>query len=143
MFLGQFQHNIDYKSRTSIPKKFREELKDGAVLTRGLDGCLFLYSIAEWQILSDRIKDLPLTGSNARNFSRYLYSGAQEVKFDSLGRIVIPDFLLAYAKIEKKVVIIGVLNRIEIWADTIWHKQNKKMLFESEATAEKLSGTGI
>lgn len=143
MFLGQYQHTLDYKNRTSIPKKFRELLADGAVLTLGLEDCLFLYSKDEWDKLSVQMQQLPLTGSDARAFSRYLFGGAVEVSFDSLGRINIPDYLMKHAKITKKIVVVGVLNRIEIWSENNWHVYNKKVIKTSAETAEKLTGTGI
>jgi MraZ protein len=143
LFLGQYQHNLDYKGRTSIPKKFRAQVQKGAILTRGLDRCLFLYPKEEWEKLSFRIANLPLTGSDAREFSRYLFSGAVEVSFDSLGRITIPDYLKAHAELRKELVIIGVLNRIEIWSKRRWNLFNKKLSSESEKTAEKLAESGI
>lgn len=143
MFLGQYQHTLDYKNRTSIPKKFRIALNEGAVLTLGLDNCLFLYSKTEWQKLSERMKDLPLTGSDARAFSRYLFGGANETTFDSLGRIKIPDYLKTHAGLEKKIIILGVVNRIEIWSERNWHIFNKKITKTSSEIAEKLSGSGI
>lgn len=143
MFLGQFQHTIDYKGRTSIPKKFRGDLKPVGVLTRGLEGCLFLYTKHEWGVLSSRIAELPLTTRDARDFSRYLYSGAIEVTFDKLGRIAIPKYLTDHASLKKKIVIVGVLNRIEIWSDLKWSTFNKTLSSKSEEIAEKLSGSGI
>lgn len=141
--MGQFQHTLDIKNRVSIPKKFREQLISGAVLTTGLDGCLFLYPQNEWEVLSAQMKDLPLTGTDARAFSRYLFSGAVEVSFDQLGRIVIPDYLASHAKLRKKVVIIGVLNRVEIWAENTWKVFSKKVGSRTEEISEKLAGTGI
>ena len=142
MFLGQFHHTLDYKGRLSIPKKFRDEIKAG-VLTRGLDNCLFLYSKEEWEALSNRIRQLPLTASSARSFSRYLFSGAIDSAFDKLGRITLPDYLKEHAQIDKNVVIIGVLNRVEIWAEKNWEEFNQKARDESSAIAEKLSESGI
>lgn len=143
MFLGRYLHSLDYKSRTSVPKKFREQLKSGAILTSGLDGCLFLYSKTDWEDLSDRIRELPITAADARDFSRYLFSGAIEVRFDSLGRITIPDYLVDYAKLEKDIVILGVLNRIEIWSKKSFSLLNRKLKTRTEEIAEKLSGSGI
>lgn len=143
LFLGQYQHTLDNKGRVSIPKNFRKQLKEVAILTRGLDNCLFLYPIEEWKRLSEQIQDLPLTAQDARSFSRYLFSGAIEVSCDNLGRIVIPDYLLTHAYLEKKLVIIGVLNRAEIWSDKMWLRFNKKINRSGEEIAEKLSGSGI
>ncbi len=143
MFLGRYFHSLDYKSRTSVPKKFRDQLKSGAILTTGLDGCLFLYSKLDWQELSSRIKELPLTAVDARDFSRYLFSAATEVTFDSLGRITIPDYLVDYAKLEKEIVILGVLNRVEIWSKKKFTLLNKKLNEKGEEIAEKFSEEGI
>ncbi len=118
-------------------------MKEGAILTRGLDGCLFLYSIPEWNKLAKRMEELPLTGADARTFSRYLFSGGIEVGFDSLGRIVIPDYLARHASLNKKLIIIGVLNRVEIWSEKNWKVFNKNSSEKSVEVAEKLSGSGI
>ena len=143
MFLGRYFHSLDYKSRTSVPKKFRDQLKNGAILTTGLDGCLFLYSKLDWQELSSRIEELPLTAVDARDLSRYLFSAATEVTFDSLGRITIPDYLVDYAKLEKEVVILGVLNRVEIWSKKKFTLLDKKLNEKGEEIAEKFSEEGI
>ena len=143
MFLGRYFHRLDYKSRTSVPKKFRDQLKTGAILTTGLDGCLFLYSKLDWQELSSRIKELPLTAVDARDLSRYLFSAATEVTFDSLGRITIPDYLVEYAKLEKEIVILGVLNRVEIWSKKKFTLLDKKLNEKGEEIAEKFSEEGI
>lgn len=143
MFLGQYQHSLDYKGRTSVPKKFREDLKPSAILTVGLEGCLFLYPKDEWEKLSTRLSELPLTASDARNFSRYLFSSAVEVSFDKLGRITIPDYLKNHASLKKRLIIAGVLNRVEIWDQVKWEVFNKNLNSQSEEIAEKLSGSGI
>lgn len=143
MFVGRYLHRLDYKSRTSIPKKFREQLNNKATLTRGLDGCLFLYPQPEWEKLSHRLSNLPLTGSDARAFSRYIFSEAIEATFDRLGRITIPAYLLTYAALEKEIVILGVLNRIEIWSKKKFDKLNTELTKRSEEIAEKISGSGI
>jgi MraZ protein len=143
LFLGRYKHSLDYKSRTSIPKKFREQLHTSAILTSGLDGCLFLYSKKDWEQLSSRFRELPLTANDARDFSRYLFSGAVEVSFDALGRIVIPDYLVKHAKLERELVILGVLNRVEIWSKKNFLKLNKKLNLAAEDIAEKLTERGI
>ncbi len=143
MFLGEFRHNIDYKGRLSVPKKFREGLGVGSVLTKGLDRCLFLYTRQAWIALSNRVRELPVTAADARAFSRYLFSGATEIQFDQLGRIFIPDYLRAYANLKKEVVVVGVLERVEIWDKTAWSKVRKSVESRGEEIAEKLTGTGI
>ena len=143
MFLGEYRHNLDHKGRVSVPKKFRGELAQGAVLTKGLDGCLFLYSKESWQSLSERIGNLPITARDARAFARYVFAGAVDVKFDRLGRITTPDYLREYAKLGKEVVLIGVLERVEIWYKNSWEKFTKNLHKRGEEIAEKLSDKGI
>lgn len=120
MFMGEYQHNIDAKGRLIIPAKFREYFLEGFVLTRGLDQCLFGYPIDEWRKLEEKLKKLPVTKKDARAFTRFFFSGATEVEIDKQGRINIPMNLLSYAHVEKECVILGVSNRIEIWAQQSW-----------------------
>lgn len=122
MFMGEYQHTIDMKGRLIIPAKFREHLEQGIILTRGLDGCLFGYPIAEWTKLEEKLKKLPLTKRDNRAFTRFFFSGAMEAEIDKQGRINISNALLSYAKIEKECVILGVSNRIEIWNKSDWQQ---------------------
>jgi MraZ protein len=115
MIVGQYNYSLDPKKRLTIPPKFRNVLGEGAVLTKGIDGCLFLYAQKEWEILANKLSKLPLSEQNARSFARVMLAGAMDVKIDSLGRILIPDYLKDYAKLDKKVVIAGLYDRIEIW----------------------------
>ena len=116
MFMGEFHHNIDDKARLVMPSKFREELGDSFVITRGLEGCLFVYSKDEWQTLVDKLKRLPFTKKDARAFLRFFLSGAQECTFDKQGRIAVPSPLVNYANLKKECVVIGVNDRLEIWS---------------------------
>ncbi|WP_373896243.1 division/cell wall cluster transcriptional repressor MraZ [Virgibacillus natechei] len=120
MFMGEFQHNIDTKGRIIVPSKFREELGASFVVTRGLDKCLFAYSMNEWKILEEKLKKLPLTKKDARAFTRFFFSGAVECEVDKQGRINIPQPLRNYAALDKECVVIGVSNRIEFWASENW-----------------------
>ncbi|RFA37621.1 cell division/cell wall cluster transcriptional repressor MraZ [Virgibacillus dokdonensis] len=120
MFMGEFQHNIDAKGRIIVPSKFRDQLGDSFVVTRGLDQCLFVYPMEEWNILEEKLKKLPLTKKDARAFTRFFFSGAVECEIDKQGRINIPQSLRNYAGIEKECVVIGVSNRIEIWSSEQW-----------------------
>jgi len=122
MFMGEFRHNLDIKGRLIIPAKFRELLGDTFILTRGLDQCLFGYPMAEWKIIEEKIKALPMTKKDARAFVRFFFSGATECMVDKQGRINIPGPLLNYASIEKECVVVGVNNRIEIWSGPIWEQ---------------------
>lgn len=120
MFMGEYRHNVDTKGRLIVPAKFREDLGEIFVLTRGLDQCLFGYPMSEWKIIEEKIKSLPLTKKDARVFARFFFSGATECEIDKQGRINIPTTLLQYGKIEKECVVLGVSNRIEIWDKEIW-----------------------
>ncbi len=120
MFMGEYQHNIDTKGRMIVPAKFRDGLGESFVLTRGLDQCLFAYPQEEWKILEEKLKKLPLTKKDARSFTRFFFSGAVECEVDKQGRINIPQPLRKYSKLEKECVVIGVSNRIEVWAQEIW-----------------------
>ncbi|SDN04919.1 MraZ protein [Tenuibacillus multivorans] len=118
--MGEFQHNIDTKGRIIVPAKFRDGLGESFVLTRGLDNCLFAYPQEEWRILEEKLKKLPLTKKDARAFTRFFFSGAIECEIDKQGRINIPAPLRKYADMEKECVVIGVSNRIELWARDKW-----------------------
>lgn len=120
MFMGEFKHSIDAKGRLIIPAKFREQLGSDFVITRGLDGCLFGYPMSEWRVLEENLKKLPLNKRDARSFVRFFYSAATESDFDKQGRINVPKTLREHAALDKKCVIVGVSNRIEIWAEERW-----------------------
>ncbi len=120
MFMGEYQHNIDTKGRIIVPSKFREDLGECFVLTRGLDQCLFAYPMNEWKILEEKLKKLPLTKKDARAFTRFFFSGAVECEVDKQGRINIPPPLRKYAVLDKECVVIGVSNRIEFWSGEKW-----------------------
>ena len=133
MFMGEYSHNLDAKGRIIVPAKFRENLGESFVLTRGLDRCLFVYPKAEWHILEDKLKQLPLTKKDARKFTRFFLSGASEQEMDKQGRISIPQPLRSYANLSKECTVIGVSNRIEIWDADEW---NDYVLESEESFAE-------
>ncbi len=143
MFMGEFEHTVDEKGRIAIPAKFRSRFADGVVITRGLDGCLFVYTAPEWAALADKIGKLPLAKSDARSFQRMMFSGATDGQLDGQGRIVLPTFLRTYAGIGQDAVIIGVNNRLELWARERWHEMRSKVEEESGFIAEQLAGLGI
>ena len=116
MLMGEYHHNIDDKNRLIIPSKFREELGNEFVITRGLDGCLFVYSMDEWNKVMNKLKTLPFTKKDARTFMRFMLSAASICEFDKQGRINLVNSLINYAEIKKECVIIGVNDRLEIWA---------------------------
>lgn len=118
--MGEYQHTIDAKGRLIVPSKFRAHLDGKFVVTRGLDNCLFVYPRDEWKSLEEKLRTLPVTKKDARAFTRFFFSGATEVELDKQGRINIPPSLRSYAKVTKDCVVIGVSNRIEIWAKHLW-----------------------
>ncbi|KIV50454.1 cell division protein MraZ [Aneurinibacillus migulanus] len=120
MFMGEFEHTLDDKGRLTVPSRFREELGERFVMTRGLDRCLFVYSMEEWSVLTSKLKNLPFTRADARAFTRLFFSGATECAPDKQGRVSIPPALRKHGQIEKECVIIGVSNRVEIWGRTAW-----------------------
>ncbi len=122
MFIGEYHHNIDEKNRLIIPSKFREELKDEVIITRGLENCLFLYPKNNWKKIADKLNSLPFTKKDARSFNRFFLSGATSATFDKQGRINISPVLTDYAKLNKECVIIGVGDRLEIWSLAKWNE---------------------
>ena len=120
MFTGEYHHSIDAKGRLIVPSKFREQLGNEFVVTKGLDGCLFVYSNEEWQRIEEKFREIPLTTKDARKFSRFFFAGAATCEVDKQGRILLPSNLREYAAIEKEVVSVGVLSRVEIWSKDRW-----------------------
>lgn len=141
MFMGEYNHTVDEKGRLIIPSKFREELGDEFVITKGLDGCLFVYDNKEWTVLEEKLRSLPLTNKDARAFTRYMLSGAATVDIDKNGRALIPQVLRNFAGLEKEVVLIGVASRIEIWNKDKWEGLSYDE--EPEELAEKMEDLGI
>ena len=135
MLIGEYKHNLDAKRRLAIPSKFRKELGEGAILTRGLDNCLFLFTKNDWRVFVEKMANLSVGQAKARSFSRMMLMGAMEVTLDKLGRILMPEYLKKFAQIRKNVVVGGVLNRIEIWDEENWQKYKK----QSEANVEKIA----
>ena len=143
MLIGEYKHTIDAKKRLSIPAKLRRELGKGAVITRGIDNCLVIYPLKEWKVMSDKLAKLPASQTEARGFARIMLAGAVAVRFDSLGRILIPEYLKKYALLKKTVIIIGLHNRLEIWDAKRWDAYKKKMEKDVGDIASKLGELGI
>lgn len=143
MFIGEYTYSIDEKKRLAIPSKFRNLLDKGGVITRGLDNCLFLYSYEEWEKLAKKLSEMPLSRADARGFARIMLSGAMEVSFDNLGRILVPDYLKEYAQLKKRVVVAGLYNRIEIWDEEGWKTYKEKTEKEAGDIAERLNELGV
>lgn len=143
MLLGEYKHNIDPKKRLSIPIKLRKELGQGTILTRGLDNCLFIFPSKSWTPFAEMLSGLSLAKKDTRSFARLFLSGAVEVEFDSLGRILIPDHLKKYADLKKTVIIAGLLNRLEVWDENKWNTYKAGLEKDSDSIAEKLGELGI
>ncbi len=147
MFYGEYRHTIDEKSRLFIPSKFRITLKEKFIekfyVTRGLDKCLFVFTENEWNVLTQKFKELPITQKNLRSFARLFFSGAYEATCDKQGRIIVPANLTEYAGIQKDVLVIGVSNRFEIWDQKTWESFSKDSLDSYEKIAEELVNLGI
>ena len=143
MFIGEYTYSIDEKKRLAVPTKFRQLLGKRAVITRGIDQCLFLYPAKEWGNLAEKLSKLPLSQADARGFARLMLTGAMEVSLDNLGRILVPDYLKNYAGLKKKVVIAGVYNRIEIWDERKWKGYKEKTEKEVGDIAERLKELGV
>lgn len=143
MFIGEYTYSIDAKKRLALPPKFRKSLGEQAVITRGLDQCLFLYSMKEWEKIAEKISLLPLSQADARGFGRLMLAGAMDVNIDNLGRILMPDYLKNYAALKKKVVVAGLYNRIEIWDENKWNTYKEKTEKNVGDIAERLRELGI
>lgn len=143
MFIGEYRHAIDEKGRLAVPAKFRTSLKTGAIVTRGLDGCLYVYTVAEWKKLADKLAELPMSKSNSRAFARLMLAGAMDVKVDKQGRIMLPDYLRKYGGLKKNAVIAGLYNHLEIWDVTAWEAYKKKTEKDSGEIAEQLGELGV
>jgi MraZ protein len=143
MLLGEYKHNLDTKGRMAIPAKFRDKLSAGAIITRGIDNCLFVFAGTEWEKLANKLIALPIAQADARAFVRLMLSGATDVEIDSQGRILIPDSLRKYAGLKKAVVVAGLYNRIEVWDESAWNAYKTKTETTSEEIAEKLGELGI
>ncbi|MBE9388794.1 division/cell wall cluster transcriptional repressor MraZ [Vagococcus salmoninarum] len=139
MFMGEFKHNIDAKGRLIMPAKFRDELGEKFVVTRGMDGCLFGYPQSAWAVLEEKLKEMPLSKKDARTFVRFFYSAATECEIDKQGRINLPPALRSHGGLEKECVVIGVSDRIEIWSQSKWDAFS----IEAEENFDELAETMI
>ncbi len=138
MLIGQYYHNLDDKGRVAVPAKFRPKLKN-AVVTKGLDNCLFLYPEKEWEKIASNLADLPIDKSGNRAYSRSMLAGAMEVEFDKQGRIILPEYLRKFAGLAKNVVIAGLYNRLEIWDEAKWREYQTNSELNYNEIAETLS----
>ena len=143
MLIGEYEHSLDTKGRLILPAKIREDMGETFIVTKGLDGCLFGFSQTEWANFEEKLKTLPLTNKNARDFVRFFLSGATECEMDKQGRFLIVANLREYANLEKDAVIIGVGTRIEIWNKEKWKAYNRDENISADAIAENMTMLGI
>ncbi len=143
MFIGEYNHNLDDKGRLAIPAKFRAILKKGAVVTKGLDGCLFLYSKEQFAKIAANLAALPISQSKARAFARHMLAGAMDLEFDNQGRITLPEYLRLFSLLKKSVIIAGLYDHLEIWDEAAWKKYKTQSEKNSNAIAEELGNLGI
>ena len=141
---GEFRHALDDRGRVAVPVRFRPRLAEGATLARWLDGCLAIFPADAWQDLAAKLQSLPTTNATARQFARFMSSGAVEVELDRQGRVLVPSYLRDYAGLQAgEVVVVGALNRLEIWAPSAWQPYRSKIEDEPESLAEHLAELGI
>ena len=143
MLIGEYEHSLDAKGRLIMPVKLRESIGEVVIITKGLDGCLFGFSKTEWTNFEEKLKSLPLTNKNARDFVRFFLSGAVECEIDKQGRFLVASNLREYASMEKEIVIIGVGTRIEFWSKDKWKKYNSCENISADDIAENMSMLGI
>ncbi|NLC65636.1 MAG: division/cell wall cluster transcriptional repressor MraZ [Clostridium sp.] len=142
MLMGEFNHNVDSKNRIIIPSKLRESLGEAVIISKGLDGCLYIYPESEWKVFEEKLKSLPMTNKNARAFVRFFYSGATEINPDKSGRALIPKSLMEYANIKTEVVSVGMIDKVEIWSKEKWEEYNDSENNMDEI-AEQMNELGI
>ncbi|MEI6133010.1 MAG: division/cell wall cluster transcriptional repressor MraZ [Bacillota bacterium] len=143
MFYGEYRPNLDSKGRFLVPVKLREGLKDKFIITKGLDNCLYAYSLEEWDVLSEKVKALPQTDKDVRAFMRIFFSGAYECEVDKQGRVVVPGNLREFAGLTKETYIIGVSSRVEIWSSENWKSFAKSENASPDIYADKMASLGI
>jgi MraZ protein len=143
MLIGEYKHTIDTKKRLSVPAKFRKDIGERAVITKGLEKCLTVYTMQEWEKVAEKLNNLPTAQSDARNYARIMLAGAADVEFDKLGRILIPDYLKEYALLKKNVTVLGLSTKIEIWNTDKWEEHKQKTEAAAGDIAERLKELGI
>lgn len=143
MFIGEFTHTVDTKNRIAVPSKFRGELGEKMIVTRGLDACLFAYPVRVWEKMAEKLSTFPIGDAQARSFVRLLLAGATDTEVDKQGRIVLPEYLRKYAGVKKTVVVAGLFDRIEIWDEKRWSIYKAKAEKDTDSVAQKLGELGL
>lgn len=143
MFIGEYSHSLDSKGRMAVPAKFRLSLKGGAVVTRGLDNCLFLYPKKEWTELAKKLAALPISQREARAFARLMLAGAMDVDFDNQGRVMLPEYLRKFAALKRKAIVAGLYDRLEIWDEAAWNRYKGSAEKKTDKIAQTLGSLGV
>ena len=143
MLIGEYEHSLDAKGRLIMPAKLRDDIGEKFIITKGLDGCLFAFSIEEWKNFEQKLRTLPISNKDARAFSRFFFAGAMDCEIDKQGRTLIPPVLREYAELDKDLVIIGVSSRVEIWSQAKWDSYSEAEDLEADVLAEKMAELGI
>lgn len=143
MLIGEYTHVIDDKNRLSLPVKFRQEMGRKVVLTRGLDKCVAIFTLKEWKNIAERLSESSMLQADSRSFNRFMFGGAIETEIDSIGRVLLPDFLKDWAKLQTKVSVIGVQSRVEIWNEKVWQTNKEVIEKQADTLAEKLGQVGV
>ena len=143
MLIGEYRHNLDDKKRVSVPANFRKELGKKVVVSRGFDKCLFIHPLKEWQRFTEELEKMSVGRIDSRDLNRFVFAGAVETEIDSMGRVLIPDFLKGFAELKAKVVVIGVSRRLEIWDETKWDDNTRRIEGQADVLAEKMGELGM
>ena len=143
MLIGEYLHTLDGKKRISLPSKFRKEIGRRVVVTRGLDTCLFMFSLKAWEKIAEKVSNLPVGQADTRGMSRFLLAGAIETEVDGAGRILIPEYLKEFADLKSRVVLAGVSDRVEIWNEKTWEEYKRRIEKGADQMAQTLGDLGI
>jgi MraZ protein len=142
MLIGEYIHTLDEKKRVSLPVKFRKEVGKKIIITAGLDNCLWIFTLAQWKKISDKLSDFSMLQADNRSFNRYMFGSATEVEVDTIGRILLPEFLVSRASLKNKIAVVGVQERIEIWNEDAWKEYKAVVEKKADQLAEKLGQAG-
>jgi len=142
MLIGEYIHTLDDKKRISLPVKFRKEVGKTIIVTAGLDNCLWIFTLAQWKKISEKLSDFSMLQADNRSFNRYMFGSATEVEVDSIGRILLPEFLVSRAELKGKVAVVGVQDRVEIWNEDNWREYKRVVEKQADQLAEKLGQAG-
>lgn len=143
MLIGEYTHTIDDKNRLSLPAKFRSEMGKRVVLARGLDKCVAIFTEKEWKKIAEKLSESSMLQADNRSFNRFMFGGAVEAEVDSIGRVLLPDFLKEWGKLQNKVAVIGVQARVEVWNEEAWKANKETIEKQADTLAEKLGQVGV